>query len=220
MGVKLVIYKKYGLNIKFECIPERWPDMYYYWFFGKRKNYHYPTDDDIKFFYFTLFKKNGFLFLIICCIIYRNCFLELVILLIKSGITFYLIVYFIYLILLLRKYLCLFYKYRKYTLSIKYIPILIIINNFLNILFNFKKKKKMVFLDRNSNKKIYQVLTHIVGLSSSNSLFICKKFGFQKECTLKNLDSLDFEQLKNYLLNNFFLEKLLREQISKNVKKK
>jgi len=62
--VKLVIYKKYGLNIKFECIPERWPDMYYYWFFGKRKNYHYPTDDDIKFFYFTLFKKNGFLFLI------------------------------------------------------------------------------------------------------------------------------------------------------------
>merc|ERR1739849_60938 len=196
MGVKLVIYKKYGLNIKFECIPERWPDMYYYWFFGKRKNYHYPTDDDIKFFYFTLFNINGFL--------------ELVILLIKSGITFYLIVYFIYLILLLRKYLCLFYKYRKYTLSIKYIPILIIImfNNFLNILFNFTKKK------------IYQVLTHIVGLSSSNSLFICKKFGFQKECTLKNLDSLDFEQLKNYLLNNFFLEKLLREQISKNVKKK
>merc|ERR1711881_793930 len=44
--------------------------------------------------------------------------------------------------------------------------------------------------------------------------------GFQNECTLKNLDSLDFEQLRNYLLNNFFLEKLLREQISKNVKKK
>jgi hypothetical protein len=128
-------------------IPERWPDIYYYWFFGKRKNYHYPTDDDIKFFYFTLFKKNGFLFLIICCIIYRNCFLELVILLIKSGIAFYLIIYLIYLILLTRKYVCLFYKYRKYTLSIKYIPILIIImfNNFLNILFNFKKKKKWYF---------------------------------------------------------------------------
>ena len=78
----------------------------------------------------------------------------------------------------------------------------------------------MVFLDRNSNKKIYQVLTNIVGLSSSNSHHICKKFGFQKECTLKNLDSLDFEQLRNYLMNNFFLEKLLREQISKNVKKK
>jgi len=145
--VKLSIYKQYGLNIKFEFIPERWPDIYYYWFFGKRKNYHYPTDDDIKFFYFTLFKKNGFLFLIICCIIYRNCFLELVILLIKSGIAFYLIIYFIYLILLVRKYICLFYKYRKYTLSIKYIPILIIImfNNFLNILFNFKKKKKWYF---------------------------------------------------------------------------
>merc|ERR1711934_1284403 len=121
--VKLSIYKQYGLNIKFEFIPERWPDIYYYWFFGKRKNYHYPTDDDIKFFYFTLFKKNGFL--------------ELIILLIKSGIAFYLIIYFIYLILLTRKYICLFYKYRKYTLSIKYIPILIIImfNNFLNILF-------------------------------------------------------------------------------------
>merc|ERR1739848_746056 len=93
-------------------------------------------------------------------------------------------------------------------------------NNFLNILFNFKKEKKMVFLDRNSNKKIYQVLTHIVGLSSSNSHFICKKFGFQKECTLKNLDSLDFEQLKNYLLNNFFLEKLLGRKKKKKKKKK
>merc|ERR1712124_189650 len=79
------------------------------------------------------------------------------------------------------------------------------------------REKKMVFLDRNSNKKIYQVLTNIVGLNSSNSRHICKKFGFQKECTLKNLD---FEQLRNYLMNNFFLEKLLRDQISKNVKKK
>merc|ERR1711939_805053 len=163
---------------------------YYYWFFGKYKNYHYPTDDDIKFFYFTLFKKNGFIFLLVCCIIYRNCFLEL-------------------LILLIRKYICLFLKYRKYTLSFKYIPILIIImfNNFLNILFN-------------SEKKIYQVLINIAGLSSSNSQFICKKFGFQKECTFKDLDSSDFEQLRNYLLNNFFLEKLLTEQVSKNVKKK
>jgi len=78
----------------------------------------------------------------------------------------------------------------------------------------------MVFLDRNSEKKIYQVLINIVGLSSSNSRFICKKFGFQKVCTFKDLDSSDFEQLRNYLINNFFLEKILREQISKNVKKK
>merc|ERR1712013_153275 len=101
------------------------------------------------------------------------------------------------------------------------IPILIIImfNNFLNILFR-KKKKKMVFLDQNSEKKIYQVLINIAGLSSSNSQFICKKFGFQKECTFKDLDSVDFEQLRNFLINNFFLEKLLTEQVSKNVKKK
>ena len=78
----------------------------------------------------------------------------------------------------------------------------------------------MVFLDQNSEKKIYQVLINIAGLSSSNSQFICKKFGFQKECTFKDLDSVDFEQLRNYLLNNFFLEKLLTEQVSKNVKKK
>merc|ERR1712006_75311 len=95
----------------------------------------------------TLFKKNGFLFLIIWCIIYKNYFLELVILLIKSSITFYLIVSFIYLILLTRKYIWLFFRYKKYTLSIKYIPILIIIifNNFLNILFNYKKKKNGIF---------------------------------------------------------------------------
>merc|ERR1712025_477368 len=107
------------------------------------------------------------------------------------------------------------------TLSIKYIPILIIImfNNFLNILIT-KKKKKMVFLNKNSEKKIYRVLTTIVGLSSYNSRYICKKFGFQKECTFKDLDNSDFEQLRNYLTNNFFLEKLLKEQISKHVQKK
>jgi small subunit ribosomal protein S13 len=78
----------------------------------------------------------------------------------------------------------------------------------------------MVFLDKNSEKKIYRVLTTIVGLSSYNSRYICKKFGFQKECTFKDLDNSDFEQLRNYLTNNFFLEKLLKEQISKHVQKK
>ena len=58
------VYKKHGLNIRFEVIPENFPPMLYYWHFNKLKGYHYPTDDDIKFFYFTLFKKNGFIFLI------------------------------------------------------------------------------------------------------------------------------------------------------------
>merc|ERR1712007_6012 len=92
-------------------------------------------------------------------------------------------------------------------------------NNFLNILFNYKKKK-MVFLDKNSEKKIYRVLTTIVGLSSYNSRYICKKFGFQKECTFKDLDNSDFEQLKNYLTSNFLLDKLLIEKNNKNVKSK
>jgi small subunit ribosomal protein S13 len=78
----------------------------------------------------------------------------------------------------------------------------------------------MIYLDKNSEQKIYKVLTNIVGLSNTNSRFICNKFGFQRNCTLKNLDILDFEQLRNYLLNNFSLEKLLVENISQNVKKK
>merc|ERR1711959_662047 len=65
--------------------------------------YHYPTDDDIQFFYFTLFKKNGFIFLIFCYIIYRNCFLEFLLLFIKSGISFYLIIYFIYIVVFIKK---------------------------------------------------------------------------------------------------------------------
>merc|ERR1712025_397358 len=95
----------YGLNIKFEFIPERWPDMYYYWFFGKYKNYHYPTDDDIKFFYFTLFKKNGFIFMLLSCIIFKDCFLEFISLLFKSAITFYLILCVIYTFFYVRKHL-------------------------------------------------------------------------------------------------------------------
>merc|ERR1712100_852496 len=88
----------YGLKL-FQNIPS----ILYYWYFNKRKGYYYPTDDDIKFFYFTSFKKNGFLFLIFCCIVYRNCFSEFLILVIKSGITFYLIIYSIYILLFLRK---------------------------------------------------------------------------------------------------------------------
>jgi len=38
----------------------------------------------------------------------------------------------------------------------------------------------MVFLEKNSEKKIHQVLTNVIGLSNSNSNIICKKFGFQK----------------------------------------
>jgi len=143
--IRTSIYKKYGLNIRFEIIPEKWPPMLYYWYFDKYKGYHYPTDDDIKFFYFTLFKKNGFLFGILCYILYIDCFFELLVLLIKSSITFYLIVYFIYLILFLRKILLLSIK-MLYRTPINCIPtlFLIFINSIFNI-FNSKKKKKWYF---------------------------------------------------------------------------
>lgn len=78
----------------------------------------------------------------------------------------------------------------------------------------------MVFLDKNSEKKIYQVLNNVIGLNKFNSNLICQKFGFQKTCILKNLDSFDLEQLKNYLNNNYVLDKLLIEQMNKNVKNK
>ena len=78
----------------------------------------------------------------------------------------------------------------------------------------------MVLLDKNSKKKIYQILKNIKGLSNSNSKFICKKFGFQPTCTLNNLENSDFEQLKNYLSNNYLLDKPLIETVNKNVKKK
>ena len=42
----------------------------------------------------------------------------------------------------------------------------------------------MIFLDKNSKKKIYQVLHNITGLGHSNTTLICKKFGFQKNCVL------------------------------------
>jgi len=140
------VYKKHGLNIRFEVIPENWPPMLYYWHFGKKKGYYYPTDDDIKFFYFTLFKKNGFIFLIFCCIVYRNCFLEFLILVIKSGIAFYLIVYFIYMVLFIRKHIRMTVRLIYRTPS-KLRPLLFIIgiNQFLNIIFNFNSKKKWYF---------------------------------------------------------------------------
>merc|ERR1739848_664985 len=72
-----------------------------------------------------------------------------------------------------------------------------------------------VFLEKNSQKTIYQVLNNFVGLSNSNSKKLCKKFGFQKRCTVKDLDSVDLEHL-----NNFLLGTSLTDQINKNVKNK
>merc|ERR1712004_463854 len=86
--------------------------------------------------------------------------------------------------------------------------------------YNLFYKKKMVFLEKNSQKSIHEVLNNFVGLSNSNSNKICKKFGFQKSCTVKDLDSFDLEYLKNYLTDNFLLDKSLTDQIKKNVKKK
>merc|ERR1711939_342064 len=121
------IYKKHGLNIRFEVIPENWPPMLYYWYFGKRKGYHYPTDNDIKFFYFTLFKKNGFIFLIFCYIVYRN--------------YFYLIIYLIYIVFFIKKNIRITIRFIL-NIPKNLIPILLIINinQFLNIIFNSKKK--------------------------------------------------------------------------------
>lgn len=135
------VYKKHGLNIRFEVIPENWPPMLYYWYFGKQKGYHYPTEDDIKFFYFTLFKKNGFIFLILCYITYSNCFLEFLLLFIKSGISFYLIIYFIYVIFFIKKNICFVIRF-IFNIPKNLISILLIINinKFLNIIFNSKKK--------------------------------------------------------------------------------
>ena len=78
----------------------------------------------------------------------------------------------------------------------------------------------MVFLDKNSKKKVYQVLNEMLGLGNSNAKFLCQKFGFQQKCTLNNLDSFELEQLKNYLSSNYILDKVLINKMNQDVKKK
>merc|ERR1712217_405285 len=94
----------------------------------------------------------------------------------------------------------------------------ILINYFFNLL--TQSRKKMVFLDKNSKKKIYQVLQNTTGLGQFNATLICKKFGLQKSCTLKDLDTSKFELLKNYLVSNYTLDKVLNQKMNNNVKNK
>jgi len=109
------------------------------------KGYHYPTDDDIQFFYFTLEKKNSFIFILLCCILYKDCFLEFLILVIKSSIAFYLIVYFIYIILFIRKIIRLSLRMVYRTPSNCILTLILIgLNQLLNM-FNSKKNKKWYF---------------------------------------------------------------------------
>jgi len=114
------IYRKYGFNAKFQIIRG-----FYYFFVNKYNRHCY--NNDIKFFYFTLFKKNGFIFILFCCILYQNCFLEFLYLILKALIAFYLIIWFIYIILLLRKYIYISIKIYK-RLCITFIMILVLIN--------------------------------------------------------------------------------------------
>merc|ERR1739847_242608 len=115
-----------------------------------------------------------------------------------GGITFYLIVYFIYITLYTRKLI---------RISIRILRILPSNCTLTAILYGFNEL--LNFFKKN-----------IKGLSNSNSRLICKKFGFQQTCTLNNLENSDFEQLKNYLSNNYLLDKPLIETVNKNVKKK
>ena len=139
-AVRRSIYKKYGLNVRFDTIPEHYPEYMYWCFFGIKKGWFVPTDDNIKFFYFTRFKKNGFLFIIFCIILYRNCFFEFLFLLIKGFIAFYIIVDLIYIILFIRKYIKITLKLPgTLALTILYIYINIYLNNL------FKSNKKWYF---------------------------------------------------------------------------
>lgn len=141
--IKNSIYQKHfkNLHIQFEHIPENWLSVRYYLFFDKFKGYYYPTNDDIKFFNFNLFKKNGFIFLLFFSILFRNCYIELLFLLIKSLFAFYLILDFIYIIFLIRKYVIfLILLFYYLPLNFVYIFILININNLLNKYLKLKNK--------------------------------------------------------------------------------
>jgi len=78
----------------------------------------------------------------------------------------------------------------------------------------------MVLLNKNSNRKVYQILCEIMGLNQYNSKTICKKLGFQRTCKLNDLENADLERLKIYLNRHYFLDKSLINIINKQVKKK
>jgi len=137
------IYQKYYNDsyIKFEHIPENWISVRYFLFFDKIKDYYYPTNDDIKFFNFNLFKKNGFLFLLFCGLLFQNCFIEFIFLLLKSLFAFYLILDLIYVILLIRKYFYFFIKLYYYlSFNLIYIFLLMNVNDILNLYLQSKNK--------------------------------------------------------------------------------
>jgi hypothetical protein len=134
-----IYLKDNRFKVRFELIPELWNNLSYYWYFNKHKNYYHPRVNNIKFFYFTSLKKNVLLFLISSCVIYKNCFLELLTLIIKSLIIIYLILYSIYLILFMRKLLYIYCNF--FFLKYLSISILIVLNNFINFLFKNTKKK-------------------------------------------------------------------------------
>jgi len=140
---KKSIYKKYSDDsyIRFEHIPENWLGLDYLFFFDKFKDLYYITDDDIKMFNFNLFKKNGFLFLLFCGLLFQNCFIEFIYLVLKSLFAFYVIVDLIYVILLIRKNIYFYIKFSHYfSANLAFIFFLNNINDNLNLYLKSKNK--------------------------------------------------------------------------------
>jgi len=82
-------------------------------------------------------------------------------------------------------------------------------------------------LDSNlpNNKPIYYALRHVYGIGESKSLLICKKLGFSSNLRVKNLSSVQINQILklieslNFVLANELKKlKLLQKQHLVNIK--
>ena len=76
----------------------------------------------------------------------------------------------------------------------------------------------MFFLDKNSKEKITTILSGILGLGRRRAVFVCRKLGYQQKSTLLDLDVSELDQLTSYVLQNFLINRFLKQKISQNIK--
>lgn len=60
-------------------------------------------------------------------------------------------------------------------------------------------------------KNLLRSLTLIFGINTTISLFICKKFGFNKNSQLKEVSGSTISEIRKFILNNYIIQSKLKQ---------
>ena len=66
-------------------------------------------------------------------------------------------------------------------------------------------------------KNLITSLTKIFGINIASSLFICKKFGFNKNSSIKEVNISTIAEIRKFILDNYLIQNKLKKMIQTSI---